>query len=227
MGMYLSRFVRKITETVYKIIHFQFPDPMIENAVVESGLSNHVVIRHILSHLTLNELKQCRLVNKFWKLEVDSYIRDFRQCYAKISGPSPCTDLKALAHFLSKLTTYCSVINGLSITLRPRMHSEDCRSDQEPHSLCAQLMEKVVLKYLEISWNAGSDDCLAIKHVATLLDINMENLRRLEIQALPDNLGGYIREDWEPLLPKLEVLTTDYTRPLSVCWYAYKYHSCK
>ena len=136
----------------YKIFFLQFLELTggTENAVVKTGLSNHVVIRHILSYLALTDLKQCRMVNKFWKFEVDSYMRNFRRCYANISGPSPCTDLKALAQLLSELTADCSIINGLSITLRRRLHpEEDCRSNHESFSLCNQVMEKVLLKHLE------------------------------------------------------------------------------
>ena len=160
-------------------------------------------------YLALKELKQCRLVNKFWKREVDSYVRDLLEYRAKITGPSPCADLKALAQLLSGLTANCSIINGLDIRLSSRLHSEHRNSDQEFHSLYAQVMEKVLLKHLVITWDSDSppSECPAVKFVTALLHAEVENLVTLKIESLPMDFSYYFDNDWEPVLPKLELLS--------------------
>ena len=103
-----------------------------ENAV-EIALTNQLVLKQIFSYLELMDLKECRLVKKFWNSEAASYIPEFRKCQVSIAcnnSNDPCSGLKALNQFVSNLPSV-SIINSLKITLGHHINCEYQRSDSK------------------------------------------------------------------------------------------------
>ena len=172
---------------------------------MESAMKNPVVLRIIFSYLPLNNLKKCSLVDKTWNFEVRSYIRDFRQCNANISEVIPCFDL----HILNDLVSHMTVvpINSLTFNFGPFSHS-DCKLKGNETNKYEELLKKLPLKYLYISWDIffGPKECPAIRFVVSLLLEKTIELHALKFYCLPLEFKNYFHEDWNPWLPKLKVL---------------------
>ena len=185
---------------------------------VQTALMNHIVLRRIFSNLELHDLKQCRLVNKFWESEARSHVRTFRRCYAYIGGPRRCSGVKALAKIISE-TTFVPIINGLSISFYEDHREDDCKSQwNEASNAIDELTEKISLKYLAVYGDGGSDNnvgpvqCPAVEFVVKLFREKLTDIVALTFDEFPGSYEAYFEENWTPVLLKLKFLrigTTD------------------
>ena len=152
-------------------------DPM------EAALRNQLVLQHIFSCLPWRNLKQCRLVSKNWNFEIQSYIRAFCRCDAKISEENPCPDLNALAE-LAALPVL--IINSLTIDLSSPVHSICLVLENE--SLYSELVKKLSLRYLDIRLDGDycvrAIQCPAINFVINLLHRKLTNLHSLSLSLV-------------------------------------------
>ena len=139
-----------------------------EGAKMETAFRNQLVLQHIFSYLPLRDLRQSRFVSKDWNLEIQSYVRAFRRCDAKISGKNPCSDLSILDEIASQTTAL--IINSLTIEFSPLRHS-NYESLQKEIRAYDELLKKLHLRYLCIRWceRLKPKECPANKFVVNLL----------------------------------------------------------
>lgn len=183
---------------------------------IEAAFSNELVTERIFLYLALGDLKQCRLVSQKWKFQVESHMKscNHRQFGPKISVSHPCTDLNALDEFVfvSDLKTL-PFINSFTIELSQRFHSK-CSSITDSHyKMYGELLGKLKVKHLEISWDPGfkAEHCPAVKFLVTLLREKVGELHTLKFKQLPPTqIQQYFDDDWDwtwkPVCPKLKVL---------------------
>ena len=122
-------------------------------------------------------------MSKDWNFEIQSHIRVFRRWDANISGDNPCSDLRILDGLASQLTDL--TINSLTIDLVSPRHS-DCESQLNQSQVYHELLKKLSLRYLRISWG-GPKECPAIKFAINLLKNNLADLHtlRLSLDRIP------------------------------------------
>ena len=171
---------------------------------MRAALANEIIIRNIFSYLSLENLKQCRLVKQKWNFEACSYIRDFRQCNANIDKLRPCWNLKHLDEIVGQMTT-AMPINSLSIKLSPHF-SLLCTKYVIPEVNYSELLRKLSLRYLYVFWDGGFSvkKCPAIKFVIALLREKIQELQFLHLDCNNDYLCE-LGADWRPAFPKLTV----------------------
>ena len=195
----------------------------IEEETMEAALGNPVVLREIFSSLSFDDLKTCRLANKFWSNEAGVYMRDFRKCSATISGRNPCADLVALNQLVLGMTVV--PINSLAIWVQ--VFHNDCQSNREKCEVYGELLKKLPLKYLYVAldWNMTPRSCPVKNFVMDLFLEKLTELHSLGLGKLPQHLPRRSRgdydyydgedhdnndddgaEDWNPWLPKLQEL---------------------
>ena len=192
----------------------------------KEALGNPVVLREIFSSLSFDDLKTCRLVNKFWSYEAGVYMRDFRKCTVTISGRNPCADLVALNQLVLGMTVM--PINGLRIIVDEYHHDCDCQSNLNKCEAYGELLKKLSLKYLyvDLAWNRNRRTPLKCPVKYFVMDLFLEKLtelhtlgiyhfpERLPIRSRGDNDydddGDDNDGDWSPWLPKLQELYLEY-----------------
>ena len=158
-----------------------------EDCATEVALKNSVVLRQIFSFLELNNLKQCRLVNKLWNVQAGNYMREFHKCHVTISDVDsdyeeedvPCATLD---HLLSDMNSE-PIINSLEIFLVFHPYCEE--KPRRPKPYYDGLLKRLPLKYLDISWDCDGDwgihrRCPAVEFVRALLR-NLSDFHSLKI----------------------------------------------
>ena len=186
--------------------------PLQEDPAV-SAFANSIVIRNVFSCLSLESLKKCRFVSKTWNFEAASCIRNFRRCEAKISASSPCSSVTVLKEIVSQMT---DVVFINSVTIRFSGFHSVCASLSNEENLCDELLKKLPLKYLTISWNSSfiPPKCCANIFLARLLREKLGQLRSLELDRIPEHFANYIPHDQLPSLPTLKIVTINVSRDL-------------
>ena len=181
---------------------------------MRAALANEIVIRNIFSYLSLDNLKQCRIVCRKWNSKICSYIRCFRQCNANIEKLEPCWVLKELNKVVGRMTTTLP-INSLSINLGPhdkltctsvcKKITKDTKSGSKVYY--GELLEKLSLKYLSIFWDMSFSckNCPAVKFIITLLRKKIQQLEYLYLDCVPGTDLCELDTDWSPVFPKLKV----------------------
>ena len=174
---------------------------------VRAALGNSVILRQIFVYLSLKDLKECCLVNKIWNFEARSYIRDFRDCVAQISGKKTCHRLSTFNQVVSEMTIV--PIDGLKMTWS-YCDQLECKklTEEDPTLFYGELLEKLPLKYLRIAlpYHFEPDDCPMVKFIITLLRESSNELQTLEVFPIPPEFQNSFDQDWTPSFPKLRVL---------------------
>ena len=155
-------------------------DAIIQTRPTDGALRNQIVLRKIFGCLCIKDLKQCRLVNKTWDIEARSYLKDFRKSYPKISELSTCSSLYRLNGLISDINV--GFINSVRITFEPENHW-DCQFRDEKSVVYNELLEKLQIKHLSISWATfdGQPECPAKKFVISLLREKNSRLHTLNL----------------------------------------------
>ena len=163
---------------------------------ITSAFRNQLIIRHLFGYLSHQDLKASRCVNKFWNFEVSCILRDYRQCFARLSEGNLCSDLEKLNDVLSR-TIVCP-INGVRIDNSVHPHSV-CKFAQKSSVIQAfeSVRKHMVFQSLHLNCKLSAlSKCRAIEM--------LEDVRRLRICS-----HGFLdsfAEDWNPRMPKLQIL---------------------
>ena len=188
---------------------------------MEAALENKVVLRHIFSFISLTDLKQCRFVNRTWNFEAGSYLRDFHCCNVNINLCTPCSDLLIL-NDLARQSAILS-INSLRVSFVQNIHFlSSCNHCGSRRNLYAELLEKLSLKHLYVSWDTQFEpkDCPAFQFLVDLFRENTSELRTLEFEHVSPNFRlCYVDENdenWFPQFPKLKELDLGFKSGWSV-----------
>ena len=180
---------------------------------MEAALGNKVVLRQVFSYLSFSDLRQCRLVNKTWNFEAGSYLRDFYRCNGRINLCTPCSDLLILNDLARQSAILAT--NSLRISFAQIIH-RSCSYSGSTRSIYAELMEKLSLKHLYISWTTNFEpgDCPAFQFVMDLFREKSMELRTLEFDDLSHSFQHCYKsnsnEDRSVLFPKLKELNLGY-----------------
>ena len=169
---------------------------------MKAALTNPIVLRCIFSNLELGDLKQCRLVNKFWESEVGCYIREYRRCFAKISNETPCSDLLALNKLISH-SVFIPIINGLPIIPCERAVRYQSRS----YKWFDEILHKLSLKHVEFARMepVRRSKCPTVQFYAALVQ-KLSSIETLTFHHFRVEYKQYFGKDWNTALPKLKVL---------------------
>ena len=176
---------------------------------MKAALTNSVILRNIFSHMSFEDLQECRLVNTTWNFEAGSYIREFRRYDAKVRAGNPCSDLEKLDQFVSEMSIL--PFNGLTFDFETASHSFNCKCVRNESNTYEALFKKLSLKFLSVKWKLyfGPVECPAIKFIIKLLCEKTAKLQAFELDFPPVGVQNYLVQDWIPWLPELKVFKAE------------------
>ena len=123
-----------------------------------------------------------------------------------ISTDDPCTSLDDLNQLASGMSPVVP-INSLTITLNGHSRAE-CKSSNKS-KIYSDVVKKLNLKYLGISWDRSFQNvpCPAVRFTTNLFRQKISQLHTLRFEVDPE-FWNYFVQVWTPscLLPKLKVL---------------------
>ena len=159
---------------------------------VSVSLRNGLILQEIFSFLPLRSLLTSSQVNKFWKAEARTYIRDHRKCPVFISSSTmlPCTQQEQLDQDVARMTIV--PFNSLQIMIRPHTEPEsgnDCPNRRGHQANLVgnlnksgyeNLVSKLKLKHLWISWHEEVMACHVSSLISRLLAEKASELKSLK-----------------------------------------------
>ena len=190
-----------------------------------TALRNELVLLEIFKHLTTKTLFCCSLVNKHWKNQVRTYMRDHRKCtiVIQLDSGSCAANHRQMIRKLNEDFGRVEVVpyNSVNIVVEPHRHGPETRqrcsrnSESQPEDLenikvqWKDLFAKIHLKFLSISWNKEVLDCPATSVIYLLLLEKANEIKSLEFFQVPrsfdENLRGHQKKQ-KLKFPKLEEL---------------------
>ena len=178
---------------------------------VKSTLGNHVILRGIISHLGLGDLKRCRLVNKFWAVEVSSYMRESYCFDASVSEDHPCASLDILNQVASGMNPAVVPISGLTLIFKgdKYVHSESSESSGNDPEIYGEILSKLPVKHLRMEWDSNFQNisCPAVQFASIFSRQKIMELHTLEFDVAPEFLPWFDQGWTTPCsFPELQVL---------------------
>lgn len=124
------------------------------------------VVRNILENLNVKDLLQVSRVNKLWKREARSVLRNERKCLAVIDGAISCLRASDLNDMVGALTM--NFFNGLFIRCTGSSGNYRCEAGLRMEEVCGNLLN-MPIKHLKIEWSHSDSHCVLYKFMLRLL----------------------------------------------------------